>query len=158
MCCLCSTHMRMSVWCVHHCITVTISGTQRDHSFQLEFYTLPFLSSHSTMRAICLISSPSSIIVILHTSSCTSLFPFHPLPLPLSPPSLPSLNAALQDIRARDEHILFGPLHCQKNTNQRFCDSICMSVMYIYLMTFDVGVSVDVNIYILPHTCTCIRM
>ena len=39
--------------------------------------------------------------------------------------------------------------HCiaKRILTKDFCDSICMSVMYIYLMTFDVGVSVDVNIY-----------
>ena len=54
-----------------------------------ELYTFP-LSLLLPCSLLCLIPSP-------HISP-------HPFP--------PSLSAALQDIRARVEHILIGPLHC----------------------------------------------
>ena len=87
---------------------------------------------------ITLSSVPSSLFSPPMPSCCVShclsppplppslyIFPYFPLmtyhlSLSHSPlPSLPSLNAALQDIRARDEDIILGPLHCHKNINQR---------------------------------------
>ena len=58
------------------------------------------------------------VCVCVCTCVCVSVSTYISLPPP--PPLLP-LSAALQDIRARGEHILIGPLHCHghQNDNQR---------------------------------------
>ena len=108
-------------WCwygwvgVHVCACVPLCSVALEQPRALPYrielcIILSLFSSHAFL--LCVPFSFPSFSVHLPILS------FDDIPPPFAP-SLPSLNAALQNIRARDDVFIFGPQHCHKNINLR---------------------------------------